>query len=501
MPLAPDVFLQANVAAPAKTGAVSNSFKPAETSKADASSFSDVYAQQSRDKPAVERDVPARPARDKPAADKDKAVATKDKPAAVGKDKPDTADKAKSEPDQVAESGNSLPVQAKGQTADADTDDQSADPSEAVEQLVALPTLIQIPVEVPAEVPLEAPVDNSLSAGSEIASLQPSQLAAVPVAAAVLPASSAVAAEEAFNPEADPLDGLHALQFALESAGGKSRAAAPVATNQAGQAQANPDLNADDTRAQNVVNNLASLNGDPAAQDGSTESSDQSFTAVLGDGLKDVKSAAGDTRVDNFAERLAALSQAAQPARPVTAPVASPLGQPLAMHQSGWTEGIVDRVMYLSSQNLKSAEIKLEPAELGRLDIRVNMAPDQQTQVTFASAHLGVRDALESQVARCVSRSVSRAWGRLTSMSLTSHNNKPSSRLRSRPVARSVAGVGLWRRMKLRMKWRRQRLLQCLSLPSGLWVAAKSITTPDPQKSAPEIAQCALSSAVLATLA
>lgn len=388
MPLAPDVFLQANVAAPAKTGAVSNSFKPAETSKADASSFSDVYAQQSRDKPAVERDVPARPARDKPAADKDKAVATKDKPAAVGKDKPDTADKAKSEPDQVAGSGNSLPVQAKGQTADAD--DQSADPSEAVEQLVALPTLIQIPVEVA--------VDAPVSADAAIDGLQQSQLAASPLAAA--PAATSAAVEEAFNPEADPLDGLHALQFALESAGGKSRAAAPVATNQAGQAQANPDLNADDTRAQNVVNNLASLNGDPAAQDGSTESSDQSFTAVLGDGLKDVKSAAGDTRVDNFAERLAALSQAAQPARPVTAPVASPLGQPLAMHQSGWTEGIVDRVMYLSSQNLKSAEIKLEPAELGRLDIRVNMAPDQQTQVTFASAHLGVRDALESQVAR-----------------------------------------------------------------------------------------------------
>ncbi|MCO8163402.1 flagellar hook-length control protein FliK [Pseudomonas sp. 21LCFQ010] len=392
MPLAPDVFLQANVAAPAKTGAVSNSFKPAETSKADASSFSDVYAQQSRDKPAVEHDIPARPARDKPAADKDKAVATKDKPAAVGKDKPDTADKAKSEPDKVAGSGNSLPVQAKGQTADAD--DQSADPSEAVEQLVGLPTLIQIPVEVPTE----APVDNSLSADAAIDGLQQSQLAASPLAA--VPAATPAAVEEAFNPEADPLDGLHALQFALESAGGKSRAAAPVATHQAGQAQANPDLNSDDTRAQNVVNNLASLNGDPAAQDGSTESSDQSFTAVLGDGLKDVKSAAGDTRVDNFAERLAALSQAAQPARPVTAPVASPLGQPLAMHQSGWTEGIVDRVMYLSSQNLKSAEIKLEPAELGRLDIRVNMAPDQQTQVTFASAHLGVRDALESQVAR-----------------------------------------------------------------------------------------------------
>jgi flagellar hook-length control protein FliK len=56
--------------------------------------------------------------------------------------------------------------------------------------------------------------------------------------------------------------------------------------------------------------------------------------------------------------------------------------------------------MYLSSQSLKQADIQLEPAELGRLDIRVNMAADQQTQVTFMSAHVGVREALESQMSR-----------------------------------------------------------------------------------------------------
>ncbi|MCY1407495.1 Flagellar hook-length control protein FliK [compost metagenome] len=42
----------------------------------------------------------------------------------------------------------------------------------------------------------------------------------------------------------------------------------------------------------------------------------------------------------------------------------------------------------------------MQPAELGRLDIRVNMVPDQQTQVTFMSAHPGVREALDGQVHR-----------------------------------------------------------------------------------------------------
>jgi flagellar hook-length control protein FliK len=56
--------------------------------------------------------------------------------------------------------------------------------------------------------------------------------------------------------------------------------------------------------------------------------------------------------------------------------------------------------MYLSSANLKAADIQLQPAELGRLDIRVNMVPDQQTQVTFMSAHPSVREALDGQMHR-----------------------------------------------------------------------------------------------------
>ena len=117
---------------------------------------------------------------------------------------------------------------------------------------------------------------------------------------------------------------------------------------------------------------------------------------LIDDGLKDLKSASSDTRVDDFANRLAALTQAATP----KTANALPVNQPIAMHQSGWTEEVVNRVMYLSSANLKAADIQLQPAELGRLDIRVNMVPDQQTQVTFMSAHPSVREALDGQMHR-----------------------------------------------------------------------------------------------------
>lgn len=74
-------------------------------------------------------------------------------------------------------------------------------------------------------------------------------------------------------------------------------------------------------------------------------------------------------------------------------------GQPLNMQQPGWSKELTDKVMWMSSQNLKSAEIKLNPAELGRLDIRVQVG-QENTQITFASAHAGVRDSLDGQMHR-----------------------------------------------------------------------------------------------------
>jgi flagellar hook-length control protein FliK len=60
---------------------------------------------------------------------------------------------------------------------------------------------------------------------------------------------------------------------------------------------------------------------------------------------------------------------------------------------------VADRVMWLSSQNLQSAEIQLDPAELGRMEVRIDMNRDQ-AQITFLSPHAGVRDALEGQMQR-----------------------------------------------------------------------------------------------------
>ena len=167
------------------------------------------------------------------------------------------------------------------------------------------------------------------------------------------------------------------------------------------QLQRAPQLgDAFEAQAQPAVNTLAAMLDPRQADPGDSEPGEKGFSNLLDDGLKDLKGASSDTRVDDFAERLSALTQAATPKTANAVPVAMPLNQPLAMHQGGWTEGLVNRVMYLSSQNLKSAEIKLEPAELGRLDIRVHMTPEQQAQITFSSGNVVVREALENQAHR-----------------------------------------------------------------------------------------------------
>ncbi|MCK9719035.1 flagellar hook-length control protein FliK [Pseudomonas syringae pv. syringae] len=387
MPLATNALLQATTSVTARSGVANNAVKSADSSKDGASSFSNVYAKQAKDTVPARDDAPVKPARDKTAPDKDKVAAGKDKPAS---DQTNAADKSS-----VADSGNDLPAKSASADDDAahsgskqDDAQASADPALTEGQAVVDPALDPALQAMAAQAPA-APVGKAPPSA---------EVVTAPVVSALTTTQAAppVVAEDAFNPDADPLDGLDAVQLALENATAKTQLAAQnaQAANKATPSNAEADPN------QNIVNNLSVLSEQLPSDGSSTESSDKSFSGLIGEGLKDVKGAAGDTRVDNFADRLAALSQAAQPARAAAAPAAPLMNQPLAMHQSGWTEGIVDRVMYLSSQNLKTADIKLEPAELGRLDIRINMAPEQQTQVTFMSAHMGVRDALESQMSK-----------------------------------------------------------------------------------------------------
>jgi flagellar hook-length control protein FliK len=384
MALATNPLLQALTAAKAQKPAAAQSVKAAEPAKHNASSFSDVYAKQATPKVSSVDQAPAKHASAKSSA---------------ADHKPSASETSAASDKTVADSGKALPDKTvagtadKGSSAKADKDDSSSDDkdpavvdSTATDPVTDPALAAQTPepvVDAPAQQPV---VDPALLAGA----LPQTTVAAAPVVAAIADGTG----DADFDPDADPLAGLTAVQVALDN---KAQQAAQN-TKAAGDAGKTGKTDASADPAQTMPGNLAALVNPVADKDGAEGGGDKPFGDLIADGLKDVKGAAGDTRVDNFADRLAALSQAAQ--TKTAAPATPVLNQPLAMNQSGWTEGVVNRVMYLSSMNLKQAEIQLEPAELGRLDIRVNMAADQQTQITFMSAHVGVRDALENQMSR-----------------------------------------------------------------------------------------------------
>ncbi|VVN47805.1 hypothetical protein PS862_04972 [Pseudomonas fluorescens] len=369
MPVTPNILLQAAAQAKAKVACAKTPAQVAEPG-GKASSFAHVYASQAQDKRSVGHDGPPTPMRDKAAEGPGKKHLCHDKAAAP---KP-----------VVADSGKSLPADKPGADDKIADDASDAADTSGTEGSDAADTSVTEAAGDPAADP----------AGPALVAQTPPVIDAMPpldeqqVVAATTPAATA---DTAFDPHADPLDALPALRMAMEQSGHvtASSQAQPNALPTSAEADGEP------AAAQNLVAGMASML-DVQAEKDSTQGGDKAFSDLLDDGLKDLKTASSDTRVDDFASRLAALTQAATPKTANAVPV----NPPLALHQSGWTEEVVNRVMYLSSANLKAADIQLQPAELGRLDIRVNMVPDQQTQVTFMSAHPGVREALDGQVQR-----------------------------------------------------------------------------------------------------
>ncbi|MBT1263267.1 flagellar hook-length control protein FliK [Pseudomonas sp. VS40] len=370
MPVAPNSLLQAAPAAKPQAPAA-NPPAVAADPRDKGPGFAQVFANQASKPTAKADDNSPKPTAGKSSDASAKPAASNDKPAA-------------STP-AVADSGNTLPAKPPANTDDSASkdDDAPADPS-LVQQPptdpVVDPALIATvtPVAVPVPVETPAPVTTAKDDKTQ------------PVVAA--PVAATEEAKPAFDPEADPLDAMPTVRLAMEQGGHVSASSQASAKTAPAPTQDQP------TAAQNFAAGLANMVDQQATKDSTDQGGDKAFSGLIDDGLKDLKNASSDTRVDDFANRLAALTQAATPKTANALPPVT--NAPLAMHQSGWTDEIVNRVMYLSSANLKSAEIQLQPAELGRLDIKVNMTADQQAQVNFMSAHPVVREALESQSGR-----------------------------------------------------------------------------------------------------
>lgn len=339
MSVLPDIRLQATLEVKSKA---KQPAKAPEPSKNGASSFAEVYAKERQAKSGERTGSTDKSSQEQSAA-----------PAAGQTDTATTAASTAAEQPAVAASGNSLPTQEGAE--------------EQLDPLLAM-ALGGIQVEV-----TEAPVTDES-----------------PDMPALVITGAAAAATEQAEPvlEDEALDPLALLKQPAE---------------EASKAQAPQDAASKSTRVATSTDfaaAMAAMGKVEQSVEGSEEPTlDVPLKSLAKDALESLQDSVQPNRPDQFVSKLNALTQALNHQAGAAQRLPLVPGQPVAMQQGGWSEAVVDRVMWLSSQNLKSAEIQLDPAELGRLEVRVNLSQDQ-AQVTFASPNAGVREALEGQMHR-----------------------------------------------------------------------------------------------------
>ncbi len=75
------------------------------------------------------------------------------------------------------------------------------------------------------------------------------------------------------------------------------------------------------------------------------------------------------------------------------ATISTPLNQPQ------WADDFSQKVTWMATQRTQSAELHLNPAQLGPLEVSLKLNGDQAT-LQFTSAHAAVRDAIEQSIPR-----------------------------------------------------------------------------------------------------
>jgi flagellar hook-length control protein FliK len=118
---------------------------------------------------------------------------------------------------------------------------------------------------------------------------------------------------------------------------------------------------------------------------------------------------------DNALERLMQTPAQPAPAATAAAQVAQPVVPQDAMstpratlpattldtpfRQPGWDQALSERVMWVANQRFQGAEIKLNPPQLGPIEVRVQLQ-HEQAHISFTAQHASVREALEAALPR-----------------------------------------------------------------------------------------------------
>ena len=102
---------------------------------------------------------------------------------------------------------------------------------------------------------------------------------------------------------------------------------------------------------------------------------------------------------DSFAQQLATASGTTATQQAATAQKTDPATAPLNIRQEQVSDEVAERINMMMAKNLKHVDIRLDPPEMGRMHIRLNMGADS-AGVQFTVSNQQARDAIEQSLPR-----------------------------------------------------------------------------------------------------
>lgn len=128
----------------------------------------------------------------------------------------------------------------------------------------------------------------------------------------------------------------------------------------------------------------------------SSETKDKDFAANLERAVSSQVAVGADAALQGVAMQVAQVGMARQEisSQSQTYAIAPPVGS------SEWGGALSDKVTWMASQGSQTAELQLNPPNLGPLEVRVTVGADQQANVVFVSHQPAVREAIETAMPR-----------------------------------------------------------------------------------------------------
>ncbi|KVU60376.1 flagellar hook-length control protein FliK [Burkholderia cepacia] len=309
-------------------------------------------------------------------------------------------------PDASTKQASSKP--AAGTKPSATDDDNATDDTTtsaaANPDAAALAAAAAVQAQLQARMDNAAPVDPAAAA----AAAQKAAVSGQPDATATLADHAATDAAAAAQPAA-PASGRDVLQTALDKlTGGSGAIAIPAAgaTASAPASTASTGATAPLTpKVPTFDRTLADAKGALAPQQTPTQATAQALQANANaqSGEQHALAAAGDATDPAASATLAAGATAAAATQanlqlsPAAGAIAAANAHVLAPHVGtpDWTDALSQKVVFLSNAHQQSAELTLNPPDLGPLQVVLRVA-DNHAHALFVSQHAQVRDAVEA---------------------------------------------------------------------------------------------------------